>query len=146
MRLGIALLIAYVDDILVCSENDEVQDMVEKAIGAVVPLKVTGCIEKGKDGGGSLVFIGRRITRASGTDELTLSVDGSYLGSTFIEYGITKGTSCVSDIFVNLEAIDAKIPLPPNMKSTYHWGQVKIDMKKYKSANITFEDAVSGCV
>ena len=38
MRLGIALLIAYVDDILVCSENDEVQDMVEKAIGAVVPL------------------------------------------------------------------------------------------------------------
>ena len=44
--------------------------------------------------------------------------------------------------FVNLEAIDAKIPLPPNMKSTYHWGQVKIDMKKYKAANITFEDAV----
>ena len=77
VRLGIALLIAYVDDILVCSENDEVQDMVEKAIGAVVPLKVTGCIEKGRDGGGSLVFIGRRITRASGTDELTLSVDGS---------------------------------------------------------------------
>ena len=62
-RLGIALLIAYVDDILVCSENDAVQDMVEKAIGAVVPLKVIGCIEKGKDGGGSLVFIGRRITR-----------------------------------------------------------------------------------
>ena len=45
VRLGIALLIAYVDDIWVCSENDEVQDMVEKAIGAVVPLKVTGCIE-----------------------------------------------------------------------------------------------------
>ena len=48
--------------------------------------------------------------------------------------------------FVNLEAIDAKIPLPPNMKSTYHWGQVKIDMKKYKAANITFEDAVRLCL
>ena len=48
--------------------------------------------------------------------------------------------------FVNLEAIDAKIPLPPNMKSTYHWGQVEIDMKKYKAANITFEDAVRLCL
>lgn len=48
--------------------------------------------------------------------------------------------------FVNLEAIDAKIPLPPNMKSTYHWGQVKIDMKKYKNANIRFEDAVRLCL
>ena len=48
--------------------------------------------------------------------------------------------------FVNLEVIDAKIPLPPNMKSTYHWGQVKIHMKKYKAANITFEDAVRLCL
>ena len=55
MRLGIAFLIAYIDDILVCSESDEMQDMVEKAIGAVVPLKVTGCIEKRKDGRDSLV-------------------------------------------------------------------------------------------
>ena len=76
---------------------------------------MTGCIEKGKDGGGSLVFIGRRITRASGTDELTLSVDGSYLDSTFIEYGITKGTSSVPDISVHLEKTltdnEAKKPL-----------------------------------
>ena len=49
------------------------------------------------------MFIGRRITRAFGRDELTLSVDGSHLDSTFIEYGITKGTSCVPDISVHLE-------------------------------------------
>ena len=103
-RLGIALLIAYVDDILVCSENDEVQELVEKAIGVVVPLKVTGYIKKGKEGGGSLVFIGRRITRAPGTDDLTLSVDGSYLDSTFVEYGVAKGTASVPDISLSNES------------------------------------------
>ena len=103
-RLGIALLIAYVDDILVCSENDEVQELVEKAIGVVVPLKVTGYIKKGKEGGGSLVFIGRRISRAPGTDDLTLSVDGSYLDSTFVEYSVAKGTASVPDISLSNES------------------------------------------
>ncbi len=32
-RLGVSLLIAYVDDILVCSGNDEVQSMVENGEG-----------------------------------------------------------------------------------------------------------------
>ena len=44
-----------------------------------------------------------------------MSVDGSYLDTTFIEYGITKGTSCVPDISVHLEKTltdgEAKKPL-----------------------------------
>ena len=44
--------------------------------------------------------------------------------------------------FVNLEAIDASVPMPPGVDSTHRWGQVKITMKKYKDRNYTFEDAV----
>ena len=48
--------------------------------------------------------------------------------------------------FVNLEAIDAGVPMPPGVKSTYHWGQVKLTMKKFKDKNYTFEDAVRICL
>ena len=48
--------------------------------------------------------------------------------------------------FVNLEAIDASVPMPPGVKSTYHWGQVKLTMKKFKDMNYTFEDAVRICL
>ena len=51
-----------------------------------------------------------------------------------------------ADAVAHLEAIDAQVPLPPTMKSTYHWGQVKIDMKKYKAYNYTFEQAVAICL
>ena len=43
--LGHALLVAYVDDVLLASENEKVQKAVEEAIGKVVPVKVTGSIQ-----------------------------------------------------------------------------------------------------
>ena len=38
-QIGSAILIAYVDDLLLCSDSDEVEKIVEETIGAVVPLK-----------------------------------------------------------------------------------------------------------
>jgi len=46
-QVGSAILIAYVDDLLLCSDSDEVEKIVEETIGAVVPLKETGKIKKG---------------------------------------------------------------------------------------------------
>ena len=51
----------YVDDLLLCSDSNEVEKLVEDTIGAVVPLKETGRIQTAEKGGGSLVFIGRHI-------------------------------------------------------------------------------------
>ena len=45
-QIGSAILIAYVDDLLLCSDSDEVEKIVEETIGAVVPLKETGKIKK----------------------------------------------------------------------------------------------------
>ena len=45
--LGHALLVAYVDDVLLASENEKVQEAVEEAIGKVVPVKCTGSILAG---------------------------------------------------------------------------------------------------
>ena len=54
--LGHALLVAYVDDVLLASENEKVQKAVEEAIGKVVPVKVTGSIQTADNGGGSLTY------------------------------------------------------------------------------------------
>ena len=75
-QVGSAILIAYVDDLLLCSDSDEVERIVEETIGAVVPLKETGKIKKAAQGGGSLIFIGRHIFRDGQKNDLRL---GSFL-------------------------------------------------------------------
>ena len=40
--LGCAMLVAYVDDVLVASENETVEQAIEQEIGKVVPVKCTG--------------------------------------------------------------------------------------------------------
>ena len=74
-QVGSAILIAYVDDLLLCSDSDEVERIVEETIGAVVPLKETGKIKKAAQGGGSLIFIGRHIFRDGQKNDLRLGVD-----------------------------------------------------------------------
>ena len=49
-HIGSAILIAYVDDLLLCSDSDDVEKVVEDTIGAVVPLKETGRIKKAREG------------------------------------------------------------------------------------------------
>ena len=102
-KLGGALVMAYVDDLLVCSETEEVEQEVERAVRAVVPIKVTGFIDVPEKGGGKLVFIGRHIARLPGDGGLLLGIDPQYLDSTFVEFGITKGSYTAPDVAAHLE-------------------------------------------
>ena len=98
VHVGSAMLVAYVDDLLLCSDSNEVEKLVEDTIGAVVPLKETGRIRTAEKGGGSLVFIGRHIFRDGQTNHLKLGVDPKFLDSVFKEYGITKSSQAVPDV------------------------------------------------
>lgn len=102
-RVGAALLVAYVDDLLLCSENDATERLIEKTIGEIVPLKVTGEIKQARHGGGSLIFIGRHIFRNEHSDDLTLGVDAKFLDSVFREYGISKASTAVPDVASHIE-------------------------------------------
>ena len=86
--IGSAVLIAYVDDLLLCSDSDEVEKVVEETIGAVVPLKETGKIKKAAQGGGALTFIGRHIFRDGHKNDLKLGVDPKFLDAVFKEFNI----------------------------------------------------------
>ena len=100
--IGHALLIAYVEDVLLASENEDVQKAVEEAIGKVVPVKCTGTILAGDQGGGSLTFIGRKISRSPGHLQVTLSVK-DYLKTAFEAYDIVSGSKHVPDVAAHLE-------------------------------------------
>ena len=101
--LGHALLVAYVDDVLLASENEKVQKAVEEAIGKVVPVKCTGSILAGDKGGGTLTFIGRKISRSPGHLQVTLSVSDEYLKTAFEAYDIVSGSKHVPDVAAHLE-------------------------------------------
>ena len=101
--LGYALLIAYVDDVLIATSNEETEKAIHHALNQVVPVKITGHILEAEHGGGELVFIGRRITRSPGHSAVMLSVDDSYLDQTFRDYNITSGSSSVPDVAQHLE-------------------------------------------
>ena len=102
-RLGAALLVAYVDDILLCSENELVEQHVERTIKKVAPLKATGRVGTAKDGGGELTFIGRKIKRGLDDETILVGVDPLYLSSTFAEFGVTKGSKAAPDVAAQME-------------------------------------------
>ena len=122
-NLGHAMLVAYVDDVLLASENEKVQKAVEEAIGSVLPVKVTGLIQVGNKGGGSLTFIGRTIARAPGHSQVTLSVKDDYLKSAFEAYDIVSGSKHVPDVAAHLaKSMDDKLgsqPLSPEAYSRF---------------------------
>ena len=53
----LALLAAYVNDLLLCCQSETAEKIVEKAIGKAVPLKETGIILPARHGGGPLIII-----------------------------------------------------------------------------------------
>ena len=101
--LGCAMLVAYVDDVLVAGENETVVNAIEQEIGKVVPVKCTGSVLTGEHGGGSLTFIGRKILRAPGHQQVLLSVDDKYLQPAFDDFGVTAGSKHVPDVAAHLE-------------------------------------------
>lgn len=110
-RKGESWVPEYVDDILLSSSSEAAEKLVVKRISEVVPTKTTGIIT---DSHGSLTFVGRKIVRGFGSDELQLSGDPTYLDGTFADYGIQKGTDHVPDISRQMERImlDAKFQTP----------------------------------
>ena len=98
-----ALLVAYVDDLLLCCQSARSEKLVEKAIGKAVPLKETGLILPAEQGGGALTFIGRRIQRSAVDDSLTIGVDPKFLDVTFAEFNICKSCNTVPDVASVLE-------------------------------------------
>ena len=92
--------IVYVDDILLMSSSQEAEEQVVSVISKIVPTKTTGSVD---DAGGSLSFIGRKISKVANSNELFLSVDPSYLDSTFQDYGIVRGSDFVPDVASHLE-------------------------------------------
>ena len=125
--IGSAVLIAYVDDLLLCSDSDEVERVVEETIGAVVPLKETGKIKKAAQGGGSLTFIGRHIFRDGHKNDLRLGVDPKFLDAVFREVNISKGSAAVPDVAAHIEktvddaSAQVRCQLRPMHDLGVHW-------------------------
>lgn len=121
LRGKLAILIVYVDDLLLCCADKGTEDMVIAAIQRVVPLKRTGAVLTADDGGGSLTFIGRTITRMPGTDNaVLLGVNPRFLDVTFAEYNITKGTQTWPDIGAIMDRnLENKQKLTPEAYSKF---------------------------
>ena len=75
----------------------------------------------GKDGGGSLKFLGRIISRQSGSPTLVVQVDSSYMDGACEEFGIRvpKGVVGPLDIKPSLEATVEESPISPEAHSRY---------------------------
>ena len=79
--VGYAVLLVYVDDILVVSSSAQAEESITAAIGRVVPTKVTGQILPSDQKGGKLTFIGRELMRHPGEKAVVVSVNPQYFGT-----------------------------------------------------------------
>ena len=120
---GFAMVMAYVDDVLIASSSERAETIIKETIGKVVPVKSTGKVWPAQDGGGQLVFIGRTISRYPGHASLHLSVSDEYLATTFADYNITAGSKSVPDVAAHLEKTVndplSKQPLSPESYSRF---------------------------
>ena len=114
-EVGIAMLLVYVDDILLATSCERTESVICDAISKVVPTKTTGRILPSHLGGGQLSFIGRTLFRNPEESAIYILVRPSYLDSTFKEFGISKGSDAAPNIAEHLEKTvsdkDAKKPL-----------------------------------
>ena len=106
-------------------------------------VRETGRIALGKDGGGSLKFLGRVISRRAGSPSLVMQVDPSYMDAACEEFGIKvpKGVVGPPDIKPNLEATSEESAISPEAHSRYRrvlgrlaWlAQTRMDLLHYTS-------------
>ena len=104
-RWGMAVIVMYVDDLLIITENAEVEKLILSTISKKLTVKVTGHILPASEGGGTIDFLGRTIRRWPGSVELEAGVRSNYLESCFEAYAITKGTSSVPDVASLLDKV-----------------------------------------
>ncbi|CAE7265610.1 unnamed protein product [Symbiodinium sp. CCMP2592] len=100
---GRAIVIAYVDDLLIITDDELVEQAILGAISKRLHVKITGRIFPSSAGGGSLTFLGRCIRRWPNSAVIELSIDKQYLEPCFSAYGITKGSQAVPDVASLLE-------------------------------------------
>ena len=81
------MLLAYVDDIIACTEDEKDIDHIFDVIGGRVSIKRTGLIYPSSKGG-QLKFLGRLVTRQKGDKALLVSLPEDYLDETFAAYNI----------------------------------------------------------
>ena len=96
-----------------------------------------------KDGGGSLRFLGRVISRRASSPSLVMQVDPSYMDAACEEFGIKvpKGVVGPPDIKPNLEATSEESPISPEAHSRYRrvlgrlaWlAETRMDLLRYTS-------------
>ena len=137
------LLLCYVDDLLIASSTDKAFHRVFKELSKHVKVRESGRIALGKDGGGSLKFLGRVISRRAGSPSLVMQVDPSYMDAACEEFGIKvpKGVVGPPDIKPNLEATSEESPISPEAHSRYRrvlgrlaWlAQTRMDLLHYTS-------------
>ena len=137
------LLLCYVDDLLIASSTDKAFHRVFKELSKHVKVRETGRIALGKDGGGSLKFLGRVISRRASSPSLVMQVDPSYMDAACEEFGIKvpKGVVGPPDIKPSLEATSEESPISPEAHSRYRrvlgrlaWlAQTRMDLLHYTS-------------
>ncbi|CAE7624330.1 unnamed protein product [Symbiodinium sp. CCMP2592] len=141
LESGPCLLLVYVDDFLCIAPTKEDADHIFEVIEKKVELKRTGLINSSKDGGGTLRFIGRVISRRKGESSITVSLPEDYLDETFKAYGLSgKGSSSPPDVAVHVEKLDG-VPLSPEAYARFRsalgkvaWmTQTRQDLRAYVS-------------
>ena len=77
-----------VGDLLIASSSDKTFHRVFKELSKHVKVPEIGKIALGKDGGGSLKFLIRVISRRAGSPSLLMQVDPSYMDAACEEFSI----------------------------------------------------------
>ena len=141
LESGPCLLLVYVDDFLCIAPSEEDVDRIFGVIEKRVELKRTGLIRSSQDGGGSLRFIGRVVSRRKGESSITVSLPEDYLDETFKAYGLSgKGSVSPPDVSVHVEK-EGGLPLSPEAYSRFRsalgkvaWmTQTRQDLRAYVS-------------
>ena len=117
------LVVIYVDDILIASSREGFAKKIHELLNSVVPTKVTGFVHPSK--GGQLKFVGRILKRLPHEPQLFISVEPTYLDSTFKDYQIgsnwrTKSAGvAVPNIRTTLEQPGESQPLSNEAHAKY---------------------------
>ena len=90
-KRGLVVVLFYVDDLLIWSEDPRDAEDVYELLAKRYKLKLTGRLPEG--GPGELTFLGRRIFRRHwGDNSLFFGLEESYLKACWQEFGIDKAT------------------------------------------------------
>ena len=101
------MLLAYVDDIIACTEDEKDIDHIFDVIGGRVSIKRTGLIYPSSKGG-QLKFLGRLVTRQKGDKALLVSLPEDYLDETFAAYNIRTPSRAPPDLTSILDREEGK--------------------------------------